>query len=185
MSRRRRSFGGRRPGWAFVLILLAGVALVAGLPYAIASRDAQRPPPEPRLAYLTLPQGLSLADLEPAQVEEIIDGDTIEVSLGGQTVRVRYYGIDTPERGRRCYREAKDRNESLLGETVLLLPDARDRDAGDRSLRYVFREDGLSLDATLVAEGFALAWRAEGRYRAAILDLEAEAMAAGRGCLWR
>ncbi len=185
MSRRGRSVRGRRPGWAFVLVLFAGVAIVAGLPYAIASRDAQRPPPEPRPAYLTLPQGLSLADLESARVEEIVDGDTIEVSLGGQTVRVRYYGIDTPERGQRCYREAKDRNESLLGDTVLLLPDARDRDDGGRSLRYVFLEDGLSLDATLVAEGFAEAWRADGRYRTAILDLEAEAKAAGRGCLWK
>ena len=96
---------------------------------------------------------------------------------------MRYYGIDTPERGERCYREALDRNEHLLTDDIYLLPDARDND-GNRPLRYIFLEDGSSLDATLVAEGFAHAWRRDGRYRDQIVALEEEAKAAGRGCLW-
>jgi endonuclease YncB( thermonuclease family) len=83
---------------------------------------------------------------------------------------VRYFGVDTPERDEPCYREAVDRNQLLLGSHVYLLPDSRERDDGGRLLRYVFLPDGRSLDATLVAEGFGMAWR--------------EAEAAGRGCLW-
>ncbi|HEX5141459.1 MAG TPA: nuclease, partial [Dehalococcoidia bacterium] len=54
-----------------------------------------------------------------------------------------------------------------------------------RLLRYVFLEDGTSVDATLVAEGFGEAWRQDGRYRDQIVDLEAGARAAHRGCLWK
>jgi hypothetical protein len=40
------------------------------------------------------------------------------------------------------------------------------------------------VDATLVAEGFGEAWRRDGQYRDQIVELEEEAQAAGRGCLW-
>src|SRR5687768_11505921 len=36
---------------------------------------------------------------ETASVINIIDGDTIDVRLNGRTERVRYIGMDTPERG--------------------------------------------------------------------------------------
>ncbi|MEX2158585.1 MAG: thermonuclease family protein [Dehalococcoidia bacterium] len=122
--------------------------------------------------------------LERARVVDIIDGDTIDVELDGETERVRYYGIDTPERGEPCFGEASARNESLAGETVLLLPDARDRDRFDRLLRYVFAEDGASIDARMIAEGYAHAWTEDGAYRDQLIALEADAEAAGVGCLW-
>jgi endonuclease YncB( thermonuclease family) len=187
MSRRvsRRSGPRSFKGWTVVLVLLLIVTGVAGLPYLVASDEARRPPADPQLTRLALPPGYSLESLERATVEDIIDGDTIDVRLRGQTVRVRYFGVDTPERGQRCYREATDRNELLLeGNTVLLLPDARTEDRFGRLLRYVFLEDGTSIDATLVAEGFGRAWRDDGRYRDEIVRLEQEAESAGRGCLW-
>jgi endonuclease YncB( thermonuclease family) len=185
--RPRRLSSGRRAwrGWSFVLALLIVVSVAAGVPYFVAGEDARRPPQEPLLTRLDLPPGRTLAGLQAAQVEEVIDGDTIDVTLGGKRLRVRYYGVDTPERGDRCFREATDRNETLIGKTVLLLPDARDEDAFGRSLRYVFTTDGVSVDATLVAEGFGRAWREDGRYRQEIIGLEAAAAAAGRGCLWK
>src|SRR3989304_4833577 len=94
---------------------------------AWASAPARLPPPRPRRrgpppprrgappARLTLPPGTSLDDLKEARVEEVLDGDTIDVILDGRLTRVRYYGVDTPERGDRCFREATDRNESLVG----------------------------------------------------------------------
>lgn len=173
-----------RRGWLVVIALLAIVSGAAGLPYLIASNDAQRPPLDPRLTTLPLPQGYTLESLQTAEVEEVIDGDTIDVRIDGIETRIRYFGVDTPERGRACYREATDRNESLLGETVLLLADARTEDDFGRLLRYVFLPDGTSVDATLVAEGFGEAWTRDGRYREEIVALEAEARAAGRGCLW-
>jgi endonuclease YncB( thermonuclease family) len=173
-----------RRGWLVVLALLVIVTGGAGLPYLIASEDAQRPPLEQHLTRLTLPQGYTLASLQEVEVEEIIDGDTIDVRIDGIETRIRYFGVDTPERGRACYREAIDRNETLLGDTILLLPDARTEDDFGRLLRYVFLPDGTSVDATLVAEGFGLAWTRDGRYRAEIVALQADAEAAGRGCLW-
>jgi endonuclease YncB( thermonuclease family) len=164
-----------------VLVLVGVVAIAAGIPYLVASGDARRPANEEELTTLA---GVQVSNLQEARVEEVIDGDTIDVNVNGRRIRVRYYGIDTPERGDRCYREAVDRNEQLVGDRVLLLPDARDTDSGGRSLRYVFRSDGVSIDATLVAEGFANAWREDGRFRGDIIALERQAQAEGRGCLW-
>jgi endonuclease YncB( thermonuclease family) len=180
MIRRR----GSRRGWLVVLALLLIVSGAAGIPYLVASEDAQRPEAEPQISTLTLPPGTALEDLERAHVQEVIDGDTIDVRLNGRTVRVRYFGVDTPERGDRCFREAADRNETLIGGTVLLLSDARLQDANGRLLRYIFLPDGTSVDATLIAEGFALAWRDDGRYRDQLAGFERQAQAAGRGCLW-
>jgi micrococcal nuclease len=168
-----------------VLGIILFVTIVSGIPYLIASGDARRPVQVEVRTPLTLPPNTALADLQEARVIAIVDGDTIDVNLDGKPVRVRYFGINTPERGDRCYREAADRNETLVGSRVLLLPDARDRDAGGRLLRYIFLADGTSVDATLVAEGFAHAWRGDGRYRDEIFAVEDQARDAGRGCLWK
>jgi endonuclease YncB( thermonuclease family) len=122
--------------------------------------------------------------LPTAVVIEVIDGDTIEVQLEGKRETVRYYGIDTPERQEPCYEEAKKRNEELADRHVLLLADARDRDSGGRLLRYVFTLDGYSIDAALVAEGFADAWTSDGSYRDRLMALEEQAQSEGQGCLW-
>jgi micrococcal nuclease len=122
--------------------------------------------------------------LQPAEVVRVIDGDTIDVRLAGDVERIRYFGIDTPERGDRCFREATERNEALVGERVLLLPDARERDQFGRLLRYVFDDQGRSIDARLIAEGLAKAWRPDGAYRDELVELEEEIRAAGVGCLW-
>jgi len=37
-----------------------------------------------------------ISELQQAQVVRVIDGDTIEVFIGGKTYKVRYIGIDTP-----------------------------------------------------------------------------------------
>jgi micrococcal nuclease len=122
--------------------------------------------------------------LPAAIVMKVIDGDTIEVRIAGELETVRYFGIDTPERGELCYEEAKERNEELIGRHVLLLADARERDRSSRLLRYVFTLGGQSVDAALIAEGFAHAWTRDGFYRDTLMVLEEEAQREGRGCLW-
>ena len=72
----------------------------------------------------------------------------------------------------------------LAGRTVVLVPDARLQDPGGRELRYVFTSEGRSLDATLVAEGLATAWRSDGVLRDRLVAIEEEARRARRGCLW-
>jgi micrococcal nuclease len=125
------------------------------------------------------------ASLQQATVLKVIDGDTIDVMLDGEERRVRYYGIDAPENGKKCFEEAKARNSQLLGTTVRLEPDARNQDDQGRLLRYVFNEDGLSIEAVLISEGLATAWREDGTYRVRFLAMENEAREGNVGCLWK
>ena len=120
----------------------------------------------------------------PVQVEQIVDGDTLDVRSAETSIRVRLYGVDTPEQGEVCFAEATQRLTVLAGDVVQLLPDARLQDTFDRELRYVYTEDGVLIDEVLVREGYGLAWREDGSKRDAIIAAEEEARAAGRGCLW-
>ena len=117
-------------------------------------------------------------------VEHIVDGDTLDVRAAGVTLRVRVFGIDTPERGESCYTDATKRLEALAGREVRLIPDKRLQDRNGRELRYVLAPDGRSLDATLVDEGYAKAWRDDGALRDPLVQIEMSASAAKRGCLW-
>lgn len=128
---------------------------------------------------LTLLPGAVLAD-----IVKIVDGDTIDVRAAQTELRVRFYGVDTPERGDRCFSEATDRTRALAGTRVQLVSDARLQDSFKRELRYVYTATGESIDAALIREGLALAWRKDGTQRAALITLEERARASKTGCLW-
>ncbi len=181
-----RSLRRRSTRWLVAAIITLAIGILLGVIGGRLGDDESSPPPTPTLA-------VALPDLQPspdaasfqrADVLRVIDGDTIDVRLAGVEERVRYYGIDTPERGERCFAEATERNEALVGDTVLLLPDARERDAFDRLLRYVFTEDGASVAARLIAEGLSTAWPEDGAYRDELVEFEQEVRALGVGCLW-
>jgi endonuclease YncB( thermonuclease family) len=123
--------------------------------------------------------------LQQATVQGVIDGDTIDVLIGGESKQVRYYGIDAPDKGEDCYEEATVRNRELLGTTVRLEADARNEDEYGRLLRYVFTNDGISLDGALVSQGLAKAWRDDGRYATRLTILETYAREHRIGCLWK
>jgi endonuclease YncB( thermonuclease family) len=123
--------------------------------------------------------------LEQATVVEVIDGDTIRVLIAGERQLVRYYGIDAPEQDEKCYQEATERNRDLVGGVVRLEADARDKDEHGRLLRYVFTNDGVSVDAVLVSEGLAKAWREDGRYLSRLTTYETHAQQYDIGCLWK
>jgi micrococcal nuclease len=112
-------------------------------------------------------------------VERVIDGDTFD--SGG--TRIRLFGVDTPERGDACFKEAADRLKELAGDSVRVEGGPRQGDRHGRILYYVYTEGGESIDETLVREGLALAWGWDGQYRD-LLAMEAEAREDGRGCLW-
>jgi micrococcal nuclease len=166
-------------------VTLAIVTVVVAASYLLAGSDVRRPESEHTPTTLTLPAGKTIDSLTVATVQDVIDGDTADIVIDGRLYRVRYYGVDTPERGDRCFREATDRNQQLvpIDSKIYLLEDARQFDENGRLLAYVFLKDGTSVDATLVAEGYGEAWRRDGRYRDQIVALQNEAAAAGRGCL--
>lgn len=118
------------------------------------------------------------------QVVQVIDGDTLDVRSAATDLRVRLYGVDTPERGEACYQEATDRLTELAGTSVQLLPDARAQDQFGRELRYVYALDGTLIDEALVADGFGRAWTDDGSLRDQIVAAEQAARDAHRGCLW-
>lgn len=99
-----------------------------------------------------------------ATVVKVVDGDTIDVSIGGRHERVRLIGINTPEtvdprRPVECFgHEASERTKSLLapGTEVDLVRDVEPRDTYGRLLAYVYRyPDGLFVNLDLVADGYA------------------------------
>lgn len=94
----------------------------------------------------------------------IVDGDTLDIDLGGTRERVRLIGVDTPETKKpgtpvECFGpEATRHLTSLLpvGTEVVVARDVEPRDDYGRLLLYVYRfDDGLFVNADLVAEGFA------------------------------
>lgn len=92
---------------------------------------------------------------DSARVTRIIDGDTIDVELNGQTFRVRYIGVNTPERDEPCYSDATAANSALVsGQTVTLVRDVSETDRYDRLLRYIYVGDTF-VNESLVAQGYA------------------------------
>lgn len=124
------------------------------------------------------------AEGEHASVTRVIDGDTIDVRLGGQTYRVRYIGINTPERDEECYSEATAANTALVqGQTVRLVRDVNNTDVHGRLLRYVYVGE-VFVNAELVAGGYAesRAYPPDTAQQRYLDSLERAAKAAGRGC---
>lgn len=181
------------------LILALGLFLACGrqpvAPSDSATTHAPSPSPTAFASPLATPAetgpGNASPGLTEAPVLRVVDGDTIEVEIGGQTYKVRYIGIDTPEtvdprRPVQCFgKEAAERNRQLVeGRTVGLEKDVSETDQFGRLLRYVW-VDGRMVNATLVEEGYALAstYPPDVKYAELFASLQAQAREAGRG-LW-
>ena len=97
-------------------------------------------------------------------ISKVVDGDTIEVRVGGRTEKVRLLGIDTPEtkdprKPVQCFGEEASRHTAELlpeGTPVRLVRDVEERDRYDRLLAYVYRaSDGLFVNLELARGGYA------------------------------
>ena len=138
-------------------------------------------------SFLVLVVSLSLPLARPAGADvvgaaRVVDGDTIEVA--GQTVRL--FGIDAPERTQTCAgpdgawpcgRWASRQVQALVAGGVAC--DDRGHDRYGRLLSVCTRlADGTDLNAALVAQGAAVAFR---RYSDAYVAQERAALRAGQG----
>lgn len=126
-----------------------------------------------------------------ARVTRAVDGDTIEVRLGGRTEDVRYIGVDTPETVKPgapvdCFGpQASAFNHRLVeGRRVRLVFGVERRDAYDRLLAYVHLGDRF-VNAELVRRGLArtLTIAPNDRFAERFERLQQAAARAGRG-LW-
>lgn len=84
---------------------------------------------------------------------KVVDGDTIDVEGVG---RVRFVGVNTPERGESGYQTAKNFvKNKCLGKTVGLdIDDDKNTDKYDRTLAVVF-VDGVNLNQELLKKDYA------------------------------
>jgi micrococcal nuclease len=140
-------------------------------------------------------ESLDLGDETPSTasvvVSRVVDGDTVEVQLGGETEDVRYIGVDTPETVKPgapvdCFGpQASAFNHRLVeGRRVHLVLGEERRDVYGRLLAYVYLGDRF-VNAELVQRGLArtLTIPPNDRYAGRFKRLEMAASRAGRG-LW-
>jgi micrococcal nuclease len=193
-SRHRRSAALRFAALVPLALLLAACSAgTTGSPPAASSTPAATV-----IATATpSPSPTARSGLASALVTRVVDGDTIEVSIEGQTYKLRYIGVDTPEtvdprRSVGCMgKEAAQRNRELVEDrTVTLEKDISETDRYGRLLRYVWLDDpsagqGRMVNAALVEEGFAQAsaYPPDVKYADLFAALQTQAREAGRG-LW-
>ena len=121
------------------------------------------------------------AQVETVRVIRVIDGDTCILENGE---RVRYYGINAPEKGDPQFSEATQANNNLVaGKEVQLEPKDPSRDLNDRRLAYVF-VDGVFVNEELLRLGYAHIQRPLApKYRDRLLTAQESAHQEGLG-IW-
>jgi micrococcal nuclease len=166
----------RRP----ITRLLTGVVLGMGLGIVVAKMLGD----DPRRALERLLTRANDAEERTSPVEKVIDGDTIVLAEGE---RVRFIGVDAPERGEPLYEEAKEFQEKVLrkGPAQIRACKEEPRDGYGRTLAFVHKEN-MDVGERLLTYGFARTLfigpcgkAVASKYRA----VEREAFRAGRG-IW-
>jgi len=154
-----------------VLLLLAAVVLLR--PWESLEGLWHEEPPQSAVAYVT----------------RVVDGDTVEVRLGGGEEDVRYSGVDTPETVKpetpvQCFgpQASKFNHRLVEGRRVRLVFGAERRDVYGRLLAYVYL-DGRFVNAELLRRGLArtLTIPPNDRFAGRFKRLEIAAARAGRG----
>jgi len=137
--------------WAGVV--LAGLVVVGCSSDDVAPSTAPYTADEPAPTIAPTPTS---EVTEGAELVAVVDGDTLEVRVGGRVERLRLVGINSPEDGECLSDEAAARLRELVGgQELRLVRDVSDRDQYDRLLRHVL-VGGRSVGEQLVADGLAL-----------------------------
>lgn len=92
-----------------------------------------------------------------ANVVSVTDGDTIKVLQDGKEIRVRLYGVDTPEKKQPFGQKAKAFTAAMVAGKMVDI-ETMDRDRYGR-LVAVVNVDGQGLNEELVKNGFAWVYR--------------------------
>jgi len=117
---------------------------------------------------------------ETVNMVRAIDGDTFEIESGD----IRLLCINTPEKNKPFYSEAKTKLAEFEGKEVQILRDKDDEDQYNRKLRFVFYGNRF-IDKELLEEGLASLYMCEGlRYEADLKKAEEQARAQGKG-IWK
>lgn len=165
----------------FVLILIAGLALLAAVEGASAAPEINyalvlaaialavlAPAPLRRFVWHTLANHMGVSAPRSIIGVRVIDGDTLEDASGS---RYRLANIDAPETGdnAKCHREAQRGElatnvvkQMVAASTRIQVRQTFRTDRYGRSVAFVVL-DGVDLGETLVKRGLARPWRGHRR----------------------
>ncbi len=126
------------------------------------------PPTEAQLEKLKAEKGMKLSasalkKLKTATVVRVVDGDTVELTIGSKKEKVRLLNVNTPETVdprkpvEEYGKEASAFTKSILppGTKVFYKTDVEERDRYDRLLVHIYLEDGTWFNALLIRAGYA------------------------------
>jgi micrococcal nuclease len=113
-------------------------------------------------------------------VVAVLDGDTVDVLVDRQPVRVRLAEIDAPEKGQAFGTRARQALAAAVFRNTVTVKETG-RDGFGRTLGTIML-DGRNINRVMVAEGWAWAYRQYLKDRS-LLDVEASARSARAG-LW-
>ncbi len=129
---------------------------------------------EPFYLHILKPQDFSEVSIEnliPCLVTDVVDGDTIWVHftnpfyLTSSREKIRLLGINTPELNLKgsmelyAYEAKIYARQQLLNKIVYLAFDYIFRDSFGRLLAYVFFQNGICFNAQLVSQGYATLYK--------------------------
>ena len=140
-----------------VLLLLAGCGDLEHLTQPQSQTQqapSVTPSSEPSTAVTEQPVAENPGEFT-GKVIKVVDGDTIDVLTDDkQTIRIRFNGIDCPERGQPFGNNAtQSLKDSILGNVVKVM--SRDQDRYGRTVGDIYH-DGTLINLALVKAG--LAW---------------------------
>lgn len=145
----------------YAVLFVSGTVISKNMPVPTPTPTITESPTPPQASALLVP---TVAKRILYKVLKVTDGDTINVEIDGKSNAIRLIGIDTPEtvdprKPVQCYgKEASDEAKELLsGKSVSLEDDATqgDKDKYNRLLRYIYLEDGTSVNKYMISEGYA------------------------------
>jgi micrococcal nuclease len=150
---------------SLIILVISSVACISSPSLSDENSQSDRPPalrplqitPTNTISVLQQYECLPKTTLrQTGEVVNVIDGDTIHVRLdNGETYRLRYIGMDTPERDEYYFNQSTALNKQFVeGKTVTLVKDVSETDRFGRLLRYVL-VDNLFVNYELVARGYA------------------------------
>jgi micrococcal nuclease len=123
----------------------------------------------------------------PAEVVQVLTGNSIEVRYDGQTYQIRYLMSNTPQERQAFSEEATEMNRLLLAgqTTVYLEQDVSTTDIYNRHLRYVFLANDIMINEEMVRSGYAqvAVFPPDLRYEERLRAAQAEARTARQG-IW-
>ena len=122
------------------------------------------------------------ASIQPAELLSVSDGDTLRVSLDGREVKVRLYGIDTPEYKQPYGSAASEALRGLVANREIEIKE-RDKDRYGRLVAIVYA-DGENVNRQLVESGYAWWYRDHATFNVPLALAEFSARRNDRG-LWQ